>query len=489
MADVFISYKREDRASAERLADLLEARGFEVWWDFDLLGGQKFRNVIEQVINKCPAAIVLWSRRSRDSDWVIDEATLAKRKHKLIPARIDDCDVPLEFGQLHTEDLSKWDGSTSNENFLSLVRAVEARTGKASKQIVDADARSARVVEFEEFKRAQLSKSRAALEEFQQRHPQGQLTEVVRHQLRATGLDWRLVAGAIVATLATLTASVVIFGWALGNRPQPESTERELTTATNSEAPLPADARPALDAINALRPEDWSTTSLQTLANRILTAAPVESLQEAARQGSAEAQFILAGAYQYGLGGLQPSAAEQLDYLRRSAEQGFARAQNALGLAYEEGETGERSLAEAARFYRLAADQGNAIALFNLARLYRSGEGLPQDFAQALNLYMMSSQQDYGPAFVELGLMHEGGEGVTRDDARAVSYYQRAVELNDGLALVKLALMYEAGRGGLRRDLVEAERLLERAEQQSEQIAANQAAENLQRIRASRQSR
>ncbi len=39
MADVFISYKREDRELAERLAHALEQLGFDVWWDFDLLAG------------------------------------------------------------------------------------------------------------------------------------------------------------------------------------------------------------------------------------------------------------------------------------------------------------------------------------------------------------------------------------------------------------------------------------------------------------------
>ncbi len=59
MADVFLSYKREDRATAQRLAQALGQLGFEVWWDFELLSGQAYRKVIREIISKCKAAVVL----------------------------------------------------------------------------------------------------------------------------------------------------------------------------------------------------------------------------------------------------------------------------------------------------------------------------------------------------------------------------------------------------------------------------------------------
>ena len=39
MADIFISYKSEERALPEALASDLRAAGYSVWWDVDLLGG------------------------------------------------------------------------------------------------------------------------------------------------------------------------------------------------------------------------------------------------------------------------------------------------------------------------------------------------------------------------------------------------------------------------------------------------------------------
>ena len=61
MADVFISYKREERDVAENLARALTAQGYSVWWDVDLLPGDRFANEIEAVIKRAKAVIVLWS--------------------------------------------------------------------------------------------------------------------------------------------------------------------------------------------------------------------------------------------------------------------------------------------------------------------------------------------------------------------------------------------------------------------------------------------
>ena len=37
MADIFISYSKQDKALAEQLAGLLQEIGFSVWWDADLV--------------------------------------------------------------------------------------------------------------------------------------------------------------------------------------------------------------------------------------------------------------------------------------------------------------------------------------------------------------------------------------------------------------------------------------------------------------------
>lgn len=112
MADIFISYSQADRQTAHELAGFLESCGYDVWWDYDLVGGIQFRAQIRQQLEKARAAIVIWTPRSVESEWVIDEAEDAKSVKKLLPVRTPDLDfkaIPLGFRQLQTDPVDKPD--------------------------------------------------------------------------------------------------------------------------------------------------------------------------------------------------------------------------------------------------------------------------------------------------------------------------------------------------------------------------------------------
>jgi hypothetical protein len=85
MADVFISYSSDERALADALAHDLEARGYDVWWDTDLVGGASFRKQIATKLAEARSVIVIWSEKSVGSPWVLDEADQAAADEKLIP--------------------------------------------------------------------------------------------------------------------------------------------------------------------------------------------------------------------------------------------------------------------------------------------------------------------------------------------------------------------------------------------------------------------
>lgn len=85
MADVFISYKREDRALTEALAAELNAAGRSVWFDAALVAGAAFGQVIKREIDSAQAALVIWSESSAASEWVYAEAKYAADHGKLIP--------------------------------------------------------------------------------------------------------------------------------------------------------------------------------------------------------------------------------------------------------------------------------------------------------------------------------------------------------------------------------------------------------------------
>ncbi len=76
MTDIFISYKREDKRYAKIIAEYLVYEGYEVWWDIELLPGERFADEINEVISKAKLIVVLWTPEAIASDWVKAEATV-----------------------------------------------------------------------------------------------------------------------------------------------------------------------------------------------------------------------------------------------------------------------------------------------------------------------------------------------------------------------------------------------------------------------------
>lgn len=124
-ADVFISYGREDRRHAERIASILEQRGWSVWWDRKLLAGEQYSQAIEQQIDQARCVVVLWSTSSVASSWVRDEAAEGTQRNILVPVLIDDAEIPLGFRQHHTVALPDPASGTDPAVFDDLVAAVD----------------------------------------------------------------------------------------------------------------------------------------------------------------------------------------------------------------------------------------------------------------------------------------------------------------------------------------------------------------------------
>ena len=86
-ADVFISYKAEDRARLQPLVAALEADGITVWWDAHIGGGTNWRQDIQEHLDAAKCVIVAWSKHSvgPEGEFVRDEAMRAKRHRDLSP--------------------------------------------------------------------------------------------------------------------------------------------------------------------------------------------------------------------------------------------------------------------------------------------------------------------------------------------------------------------------------------------------------------------
>jgi len=125
MAQVFLSYAREDRECAEILARALTDHGWSVWWDRLIDVGGRFSAVIERELAQAKCVIVLWSRHSVESDWVQSEASDANQREILVPVQIEDVRLPLEFRRLQTGDLSHWRKGLESPEFQACLASVE----------------------------------------------------------------------------------------------------------------------------------------------------------------------------------------------------------------------------------------------------------------------------------------------------------------------------------------------------------------------------
>jgi tetratricopeptide (TPR) repeat protein len=120
MSDVFISYAHEDRKWAMKLAETLQAKGWSVWWDRNIITGQAFDQSIEQELDTASAVTVLWSRHSVASEWVKNEAASAAERGVLVPAMIEQIKLPLEFRRRQTADLTGWHGDPGHGGLQAL---------------------------------------------------------------------------------------------------------------------------------------------------------------------------------------------------------------------------------------------------------------------------------------------------------------------------------------------------------------------------------
>ncbi len=145
MSDVFISYSHKDTDFVRDLVKPLEAEGFSVWWDHTIPPGKTWDDVIARGIREAKACIIVWSPNSVISDWVKEEATLAKEGGKYLPIQIAADLPPMGFRRIQAADLRSWNGNAQDPQWRLLVTEIASLVG--GKDVVAPPAVSAPVVQ------------------------------------------------------------------------------------------------------------------------------------------------------------------------------------------------------------------------------------------------------------------------------------------------------------------------------------------------------
>ena len=172
-----------------------------------------------------------------------------------------------------------------------------------------------------------------------------------------------------------------------------------------------------------------------------------ECFSRAISLGSQEALSFVSG---YGTG-LVTEKHAPLDVVIKwytiAAEQGNHEAQRNLGYVYLKGKGVGKDVGKAFELYSKAAEQGNMVAQRMLGHMYFKGIGVGQDYAKAFEWFQKGASQGCAYSQERLGWMYYKGLGVSRDYGKAFEWYTKAAEQGDSTGQKALGHLYYKGLG------------------------------------------
>lgn len=117
-------------------------------------------------------------------------------------------------------------------------------------------------------------------------------------------------------------------------------------------------------------------------------------------------------------------------WYHKAAKQGYAEAQYLLGNYYCTGWVVEQNAATSIAWYHKAAEQGHPQAQLNLGDCYFEGKGIVPDTIQAVVWYRKAAEQGHPHAQMNMGYVYENGYGVDCNEATAIDWYRKAAKFD-----------------------------------------------------------
>jgi hypothetical protein len=131
MADVYLSYQRNDAEIASQIADALEQAGMSVWFDRkDLQGGETWAAAIANAIEAATLCLVLVSDAKQKSTTLAGEASYAEQlRKKILPVKARPDFLSYDAMELYHPLLTlQW--FDLEEGLPALIRTVESLIGR-----------------------------------------------------------------------------------------------------------------------------------------------------------------------------------------------------------------------------------------------------------------------------------------------------------------------------------------------------------------------
>src|SRR5450631_3192964 len=416
MADIFISYARNDESTAQHLRDVLASQGWDVWRDKEgIVTGTAWGASIEQALHSAKCVVVLWSTNALASHFVRDEAEVGRNENKLVPVLISNVELPIGFRGIQTANLVGWTGDIEDPEYRKLVRAIQDRLGTGQSGGAPA------IVPVQPWWRHGLAQMRKLA-----RHPRFPYIAV----------------GGVVAIAAVWGVTRL---WGGGDAH--DSLEQGLKNYLDqryveAESQLRASAKQG----NGLAAHYLAQMYMNGKGVKQDDAKGLEWALVGAKLGNVQAQND--AGFLYGMGrGAKKDEELALRWYTVAADHGNAVAAYNVGVSYANGRGARADPQKAVDYYRRAFELGYAPAANALGDMYRFGRGVGLDINRAAQWYHSAADMGDANGSNNLGYFYATGQGVQADDRRAVELYRHAADLNDASALNNLGYMYEVGRG------------------------------------------
>jgi hypothetical protein len=138
---IFISYSHSDKKFVEKLAAHLVKNNAHVWVDtWELNVGDSILNKVQQAILESGALLVVLSAASVQSEWCKRELSaglvreLEERRVIVLPALLEDCEIPLFLREKMYADFRKDFKTGLNAVLDAILRITNANQGRIFKQ-------------------------------------------------------------------------------------------------------------------------------------------------------------------------------------------------------------------------------------------------------------------------------------------------------------------------------------------------------------------
>ncbi|MGE0743281.1 MAG: TIR domain-containing protein [Hyphomonadaceae bacterium] len=117
MADVFLSYKSQDRPRVALLVRALQERGLTVWWDQRLETGDVWLACIKRALDAAKSVVATWTPQSVGPDRLLishimqaEVAEAFRSPKRLVAVRLEAGPLPFVYDEFQAADLTAWTG-------------------------------------------------------------------------------------------------------------------------------------------------------------------------------------------------------------------------------------------------------------------------------------------------------------------------------------------------------------------------------------------